>query len=320
VTRIAFDNSRDMSVSDELLERLGELKRERNAVILAHNYQRDEVQDAADFVGDSLGLSQQAAKTSAAVILFCGVDFMAETAAMLCPEKTVIVPDRHAGCPMANMVGVRELVELKKRHPSALVVCYVNSSAEVKAESDICCTSANAVDVLRSLPADREIIFIPDRSLGEYASGMAGRSVILWPGYCPTHHRITAAHLEQAMAEHPLAKVVVHPECTSDVIAMADHVASTSGILRYCRESEAEEFIIGTEMGILHRLRKENPSKRFYEASPFADCPNMKLNTLEKMVWALEEMKYRITVPEPVCSGARDAIERMLELSARRRE
>jgi len=299
----------------ELLERLNRLKRERGAVILAHNYQRGEVQDVADFVGDSLELARQAAGTEAKVILFCGVDFMAETAAILCPDKKVLVPDLHAGCPMANMVTVRELRRKKRRHPDALVVCYVNSSAAVKAESDVCCTSANAVNMLKGLPADREIIFVPDQSLGDYAARQSGRKVILWPGYCPTHHRILADHVERAKAEHPQAEVVVHPECTADVIAVADHVASTSGMLRVCREGNAGEFIIGTEIGLLHRLRKENPDNVFYPASPLADCPNMKLNTLEKMVWALEDMAYEITVPEAVASKARRAIERMIEIS-----
>ena len=301
-------------MSETLLDKLNRLKRARNAVILAHNYQRAEVQDAADYVGDSLGLSRQAAQTTADVILFCGVDFMAETAAILCPAKRVLVPDLHAGCPMANMVTARELRQLKAQHPQALVVCYVNSSAEVKAESDVCCTSANAVQVLQRLPEDKEIIFVPDRSLGEYAAGKAGRKVILWPGYCPTHHRILAEDIRKARGEHPGAEVVVHPECTSDVIALADHVASTTGILRVCRESAAAEFIIGTEIGLLHRLRKENPSKRFYPASPLSDCPNMKINTLEKMVWSLEEMIYPITVPEPIAAKARLAIQRMLEV------
>ena len=301
-------------MNDELLERLNSLKAERGAVILAHNYQRGEVQDAADFVGDSLGLSRQAAKTDAPVILFCGVDFMAETAAILCPGKTVLVPDLHASCPMANMITARELREWKRKRPDAPVVCYVNSTAEVKAESDICCTSANAVGVLKNLPEDREILFVPDQSLGHYAAQKSGRRVILWPGYCPTHHRILAEHIERARAEHPGAEVVVHPECTPDVIALADHVASTSGTLRVCAESGAEEFIIGTEIGLLHRLRKENPGKRFYPATPLADCPNMKLNTVEKMVWSLEDMAYKIAVPEPIASAARRAIERMLEI------
>lgn len=298
-----------------LVDKLQQLKAARNAVILAHNYQRPEVQDAADYVGDSLGLARTAAKTKADVILFCGVDFMAETAAILCPNQKVLIPDPRAGCPMANMLSLRELQELKKQHPNALVVCYVNSSAEVKAESTICCTSSNAVQVLKSLPRDQEVLFVPDRSLGEYAAREAGRDVILWPGYCPTHHRVLAEDLRRAKHEHPEALIVVHPECTSDVIALADRVASTTGILDFCRASPAKEFIIGTEIGLLHRLGKENPDKRFYPASPHADCPNMKLNTLEKMVWSLEDMVYEFKVAEPVASRAREAIERMLHIS-----
>jgi len=301
--------------TESLLERLRRLKAERGAVILAHNYQRPEVQDAADFVGDSLGLSRRAAATDAPVVLFCGVDFMAETAAIICPDRKVLVPDIHAGCPMAYMITLRQLREWKAEHPDALVVCYVNSTAEIKAESDICCTSANAVAVLRSLPPDREILFIPDQSLGDYAARRSGRRVALWPGYCPTHHRILAEDIRRAKAEHPQAEVVVHPECTPDVIALADHVASTGGMLRVCRESPAREFIIGTEIGLLHRLRRENPDKGFYPASPLADCPDMKLNTLEKMVWSLEDMQYEVRVPEPVASRARRAIERMLDIS-----
>jgi len=302
-------------VSTELLEKLAALKRERKAIILAHNYQRGEVQDAADYVGDSLGLSRRAAATDAEVILFCGVDFMAETAAILCPEKTVIVPDRHAGCPMADMVTARELRREKEKHPSAVVVCYVNTSAEVKAESDICCTSANAVAVVKSVPGDREIIFVPDQSLGGWAAKQAGREVILWPGYCPTHHRILPEELARVRAAHPQAKVLMHPEALEEVVREADYVGSTTGILRYCRESDAMEFIIGTENGILHRLRKENPGKSFYPAARLADCPNMKLNTLEKMVWSLEDMEYRVTVPEEVRVRALGCIERMLAIS-----
>jgi len=298
-----------------LTDRLARLKEDRRAVILAHNYQVAEVQDVADFVGDSLGLSQQAARTDAEVILFAGVHFMAETAKMLCPEKTVLIPDPNAGCPMANMVTERQLAQRKKEHPGATVVCYVNSSAAIKAMSDICCTSANAVKVVASIPTDREVLFIPDKSLGHYVADQLGRDLILWPGYCPTHHRILAADTQRVKREHPEAKVVVHPECTPDVIALADAVASTSGILRYCRETEADEFFIGTEVGLLHRLRKENPQKTFYEVSPLADCPNMKLNTLEKLVWSLEEMIYEVTVPEEVADRARLAIQRMLDLS-----
>ncbi len=298
-----------------LTEKLARLKVERQAVILAHNYQIGEVQDVADFVGDSLALSQQAAGTDAQVILFAGVHFMAETAKLLCPEKTVLVPDLNAGCPMANMVAPRELGEGKKEHPDAAVVCYVNSSAAIKAMSDICCTSANAVKVVASVPTEREVLFIPDQSLGHYVADQLGRELILWPGYCPTHHRILAADIERLRQEHPGAKVVVHPECTTDVIALADAVASTSGILRYCEQSEARGFIIGTEIGLLHRLRKENPAKTFYPPSPLTDCPNMKLNTLEKLVWSLEDLVYEVSVPAEIAEKARLAIERMLELS-----
>ncbi|MFP4055269.1 MAG: quinolinate synthase NadA [Candidatus Brocadiia bacterium] len=298
-----------------LADRLQELKSRRGAVILAHNYQTGEVQDVADFTGDSLGLSQQAARTDAPVILFCGVHFMAETAKILCPGKTVLVPDLNAGCPMANMVTPRQLEQLKSRHPGAVVVCYVNSSAAVKAASDICCTSSNAVKIVDSVPRDREVIFVPDQSLGDYVAKQLGRELILWAGYCPTHHRILARDVQALQAEHPQALFVCHPECTADVIALADHVASTSGMLRFCRESDAREFIIGTEVGLLHRLRKENPEKTFYEVSYLADCPNMKLNTLEKMVWALEDMAYEVTVPPEIADQARRAIQRMLDLS-----
>lgn len=300
---------------DELLARLADLKKRREAVILAHNYQRPEVQDAADFVGDSLGLSRQAAQTEAKVILFCGVDFMAETAAIICPDKVVLSPDRHAGCPMANMVTARELRQAKTQHPGAAVVCYVNSTAEVKAESDYCCTSANAVQVLQAVPGGREILFVPDQSLGQYAAEKAGRKVILWPGYCPTHHRILPQDIHRAREEHPGAEVVVHPECVAEVVRLADHVSSTSGMLRVCAESKAKEFVIGTEIGLLHRLRRENPGKRFHPATELADCPNMKLNTIEKMVWSLEDMEWQVVVPEDVAAKARRAIDRMLEIA-----
>ena len=304
-----------MTTVETLTERLARLKAERRAVILAHNYQIGEVQDVADYVGDSLGLSQQAARTQAEVILFAGVHFMAETAKILCPDKTVLVPDPNAGCPMANMVTPRELARRRAQHPDAVVVCYVNSSAAIKAMSDICCTSANAERVVASISPERPVLFIPDASLGHYVAEKTGRDLILWPGYCPTHHRILASGIQRLTREHPGARVVVHPECTAEVIALAHTVASTSGILRYCRESPDREFIIGTEVGILHRLRKENPGKVFYAASPLADCPNMKLNTLEKLVWSLEDMVYPVTVSEEVAEGARRAIQRMLELS-----
>jgi len=296
-------------------ERIRKLKVDRDAVILVHNYQPGDVQDMGDFVGDSLGLSRQAGQTDAEVILFCGVHFMAETAKIISPQKRVIVPDLNAGCPMANMVTVRELREMKGKHPDAVVVTYVNSSAAVKAESDVCCTSANAVKVVASVPEDREVLFVPDRNLGDYVARQLGRRLILWNGYCPTHQRVLPDHVRAAKRKHPDALVVVHPECVAETIGLADHVGSTTGILRFCARSDAREFIIGTEVGILHRLRKENPGKTFHEASPLADCPNMKLTTLEKMLWSLEDLVYEVTVPEDIIARARRAIDRMLEIS-----
>jgi len=302
-------------VSDSIIEKISELKKKHNAVILAHNYQRGEIQDVADFVGDSLGLSQQAAKTDADLIVFCGVHFMAETAALLSPDKTVIMPDEHAGCPMASMITARELKEKKKLYPNAKVVCYVNTTAAVKAESDICCTSSNAVKIVSSIPEDEVIIFVPDKSLGAYVSSCLDREMIYWEGYCPTHHRILAEQIVKMKSDHPEAEVVVHPECTPDVIALADHVASTTGILKYANSSNSKEFVIGTEIGILHRMKKENPDKIFMPVTPLSDCPNMKLNTLEKLLWSLEDLQFVVTVPEDIAVKARQAIQRMLDLS-----
>jgi len=302
-------------VSDSIIEKISELKKKHNAVILAHNYQRGEIQDVADFVGDSLGLSQQAARTDADLIVFCGVHFMAETAALLSPDKTVIMPDEHAGCPMASMITARELREKKKHYPNAKVVCYVNTTAAVKAESDICCTSSNAVKIVSSIPEDEDIIFVPDKSLGAYVSSCLGREMIYWEGYCPTHHRILADQIVKMKSDHPDAEVVVHPECTPDVIALADHVASTTGILNYAKSSNSKEFVIGTEIGILHRMKKENPDKTFMPVTPLSDCPNMKLNTLEKLLWSLEDIQFVVTVPEEIAIEARKAIQRMLDLS-----
>jgi quinolinate synthase len=302
-------------VSDPIVEKISELKKKHNAVILAHNYQRGEIQDVADFVGDSLGLSQQAAKTDADLIVFCGVHFMAETAALLSPDKTVIMPDENAGCPMASMITARELKAKKKLYPDAKVVCYVNTTAAVKAESDVCCTSSNAVKIVSSFPEDVEIIFVPDKSLGAYVSSCLDREMMYWEGYCPTHHRILAEQIVKMKSEHPEAKVVVHPECTPDVIALADHVASTTGILKYAKTSTSKEFVIGTEIGILHRMKKENPDKIFMPVTSLSDCPNMKLNTLEKLLWSLEDTQFVVTVLEEIAVKARQAIQRMLGLS-----
>ena len=297
-----------------LIEEILRLKRERNAIILAHNYQLGEVQDIADFVGDSLELSQKAAQTDAEVIVFCGVHFMAETASILCPDKTVLLPDIHAGCPMADMITAEGLRQKKKEHPGATVVCYVNSSAEVKAESDVCCTSANAVRIVEKLADGREILFVPDQYLGHYVSTKTGREMILWPGFCPTHLRIKSQDIIRMKQEHPRARVVVHPECRPEVIALADEVLSTGGLCRFAARTEAEEVVVGTELGIIHRLRKENPDKRFIPASEQAVCPRMKLITLENVLWSLEEMAPEVKVPEEIRLRAKAAVDKMLEV------
>jgi len=293
--------------------RLRELKEKHRAVILAHYYQRGEIQDAADFVGDSFQLSQKAASTDAEVIVFCGVHFMAESAKILSPEKIVLLPEPRAGCPMADMVDAEGLRELKARHPGVPVVSYVNTSAAVKAESDICCTSSNALKVVNSLEAD-EIIFTPDRNLGSWIAAHTDKKLILWDGYCNTHERLTLEQIQEAKAAHPDALVVVHPECRPEVTAAADHVASTAGMVRFVRESSAREFIIGTEGGLLHLLQKECPEKRFYLASPRLLCPNMKSNTLPKVVRALETLTPQIEVPEDIRQRAALALERMLSV------
>jgi len=298
---------------EQLSERIGRLKVERNAILLVHNYQLPEVQDIADFLGDSLGLSRQAAATDADTIVFCGVHFMAETAAILSPQKAVLLPVLEADCPMARMITPERLQAMKDGHPGAKVVTYVNSTAEIKAMSDYCCTSANAVKVLRAVDED-EVIFVPDRWLGSYAARFVNKKVYCHDGFCPTHHRIMPAHILRLKHDHPAAEVVVHPECPASVVELADAVESTTGICNYVRARSAEEFIIGTEVGLLYRLEKENPGKRFYAPSYVAVCPNMKMTTLETIVWALEDMEHRITVPEPIASAARASIDRMLEL------
>jgi quinolinate synthase len=297
----------------ELIEKISAFKKRRNAVILAHNYQLGEVQDIADFVGDSLDLSQRAAETAADVIVFCGVHFMAETASILCPDKVVLLPDSNAGCPLANMITVERLRATKKEHPQAVVVCYINSSAEVKAESDVCCTSANAVKVVESLDA-REILFVPDQYLGHYVSTKTDKKMTLWPGFCPTHARIKPERIKELKKEYPQAKVVVHPECTPEVIALADEVLSTSGMCRYARRDEVREMVVGTEMGIIHRLKKENPGKRFIPISEQAICPNMKLITLEKVLWSLEDMGPEVKVPEGIRLKAKAVVDKMLKI------
>ncbi len=299
------------SIVDEILK----LKRERNAVILAHNYQLGEVQDIADFVGDSLELSQKASKTQADVIVFCGVHFMAETAAIICPDRTVLLPELHAGCPMANMITPAGLRKKKKEYPGATVVCYVNTTAAVKAESDICCTSANAVKVVQSLDPASQVIFVPDQYLGGWVAEQTGREMVLWPGYCPTHARILPEDIIRRKAEHPNAKVLVHPECRPEAKALADAVLSTGGMTRYARESGASEMIIGTEIGIIHRLQTENQGKRFYPVSEQAVCPRMKLIALDTILLSMRNNSHIIKIPETVRVKAARAVDRMLAVT-----
>lgn len=303
----------NLDVDARLIEEILHLKKDKNAIILAHNYQLGEIQDIADFVGDSLELSQKAAQTGAAVIVFCGVHFMAETASILCPDKRVLLPDLQAGCPMANMVTVEGLRQKKEEYPEVTVVCYVNSTADVKAESDVCCTSANAVKIVRNLPEQRKILFVPDQYLGYFVSDKTGREMILWPGFCPTHARIRSQDITRLKHDYPQAKVVVHPECTPEVTALADEVLSTGGICRFAHDTAAVDIIVGTEIGILHRLRKENPDKRFIPASEQAVCPRMKLITLENVLWSLQEMAPEVKVPEEIRLRAKSAVDRMLE-------
>ena len=302
-----------MADNAEIIAEIQRLRTQRRAVILAHNYQRPEVQDIADFTGDSLGLSREAARTDAEVIVFCGVHFMAQTAKLLSPEKTVLLPEREAGCPMADMITPEQLREFKAQHPGAPVVAYVNTTAEVKAESDICCTSANAIEVVRAVEAPK-VLFIPDKNLGRWVQQhVPEKEIIVYPGFCPTHQYITAEDIRQAKREHPNAKVLAHPECTEEVLALADVVRSTSGMIRYARESEDTEFIVATELGILHPLSKDNPGKRFWPLFS-ALCPNMKLTTLESVRRSLERNEHVIEIAPDIAARARAAVERMVQV------
>jgi quinolinate synthase len=301
----------------EIVADIVRLKKERHAVILAHNYQRGEIQDVADFLGDSLGLTQQAAKTDAKVIVFCGVHFMAETAAIMNPDKLVLIPDREAGCSLASMISAESLRRWKAEHPNAVVVSYINCTAEVKAESDYICTSTNALKVVEAVPADKEILFAPDQFLGAWVRARTGRKMHLWPGYCHVHNRIRTDEIKKLKADHPKAEFVMHPECgcSTSCMPLADKVASTEGIVKHVHDSPRSEFIIGTDAGILHRLHKENPQKVFFPAAEEAACEFMRLNTLEKLLWSLEDLEYKVTVPEEIAKKARLAIQRMLDIS-----
>jgi quinolinate synthase len=299
-------------MNEQLIKQIEDLKAKRDAVILAHNYQPGEIQDLADFTGDSLGLSIQASETDADVIVFCGVRFMAETAAILSPEKTVLLPDKFAGCPMADMITAEQLRALKQEHPDSLVVCYVNSSAEVKAESDYCCTSSNAVEIVNSLPEDKRILFVPDQHLGQFVAERTGRELVLWPGYCTTHVLITADDIKTARAKYPDAIVMAHPECTEPVKEASDELLSTGQMLKFAAMGTAKRFIIATENGIIHALKKKNPEAEFFPATERAICPNMKKITLDKVVGSLQEMQYKITVPEAIRIKAEKSLDRMV--------
>jgi len=300
-----------------LQEQISVLKKERNAVILAHNYQIGEVQDVADFVGDSLGLSQQATKTSADVIVFCGVHFMAETASILAPTKKVLIPDLDAGCSLSDMITAEALRKWKTEHPGAVVVAYVNTTAEVKAESDYCCTSSNAVKVVQSIPADKEILFVPDMYLGNFVREKTGRKIHLWPGYCGVHSRIPAVRIEELRREHPKAELLIHPECGCSTPHMmrVDQILSTEGIYQRPSVSKAPEFVVATEVGILHRLKRQYPGRTFIPVSEDAICGYMKKITLEKVLWALQDMQYEVKVPPETAAKARLAIDRMVAIA-----
>jgi quinolinate synthase len=300
------------SITEEILA----LKKERNAIILAHNYQIGEIQDLADVVGDSLRLAQEAAKSDAKVILFCGVHFMAETASILCPDKKVLVPDVAAGCSLADMVLPEEIRKWKQSYPDGVVVCYINTSAAVKAECDYCCTSSNAEKVVSSIPADKEILFVPDFFLGTFVKQKTGRKIHLWGGYCPTHIMIQPADIERIRTEHPAAEFIMHPECgcLTKSMHLADRILSTEGMTRYVGESKAKEFIVATEIGVLHRMKKYNPEKTFIPASKDSICQYMKLNTLEKIVLSLENLQVEVKVPSDLAQRAKLPIERMLAI------
>ncbi|MCJ2542399.1 quinolinate synthase NadA [Thermostichus vulcanus] len=309
----------------EITQEIAKLKTEKNAVILAHNYQVPEVQDIADFVGDSLGLSQAAAQTDAEIIVFCGVHFMAETASILCPEQRVLLPDLEAGCSLAAMIDAEQLRQWKAEHSDAVVVSYVNTTAEVKAESDYCCTSANALKIIQAIPPEQEILFLPDMFLGAYLEKVTGRKMHIWPGECHVHAGIHPREIDAMHAIHPEAELLIHPECgcsTSCMYYQATgdskgkvHILSTEGMIQHARRSLAKEFIVATEVGIVHRLQKEMTDKTFYPASERAICQYMKKITLEKVWISLQEEIYEVRVPEPTASKARRAIERMLALA-----
>ena len=300
----------------DIVAEIKRLAKKQNAVILAHTYQIGEVQDIADVVGDSLALSQEAAKSTADIIVFCGVHFMAETAAILAPTKTVLLPDLEAGCSLAATADAVQVRAWKAQHPGAVVVAYVNTTAEVKAESDYCCTSSNAVRVVEAIPADKEILFLPDMFLGQFVREKTGRKIHLWPGSCHVHYAIKDEDIEAQKKAHPGVELMVHPECgcLSSALKHADFIASTSGMVRHAKDSPSKTFLVATETGILHTMKKQNPEKTFIPVARAAQCEFMKKITVEKVLWSLQSLKHRITVPPDIAAKARQAIDRMVRL------
>lgn len=309
----------DLKYNEALKKKIEKLKKKRNAVIIVHNYQRDEIQEIADISGDSLALSQAAVRTDADVIIFCGVQFMAESASILNPGKTVLLPVMEAGCPLADMITPEKLRAKKKEYSEAAVVCYVNSSAEVKAESDISCTSSNAVDIVRSLK-EKDVIFVPDKNLGRYVqSQVPEKNIILWDGFCPTHIRVQGEDIARAKQSYPHAEVIAHPECNPEVLALSDHICSTGGMFKYVKESRSGEFIISTESGMLYKLQKDNPGKKFYLPTPHLVCANMKLITLGWVAHSLEDMVYEIKVSGEVRDKAKKTLDKMLAVTGEKK-
>ena len=311
----------EIDASLDLFAEIEKLKKEKNAVILAHYYQVGDIQDVADYIGDSLGLSQQAAKTEAELIVFAGVHFMAETAKILNPHKKVVLPDLRAGCSLAEGCPPKEFAEFKAAHPDHIVITYINSSAEIKALSDIICTSSNAVQIVNSLPKDQKIIFAPDKNLGAYVAKQTGRDLVLWNGACMVHEIFSQQRILKLKEQNPDAKIIAHPECEEPILALADFIGSTTALLNYSKKSEAQSFIVATETGILHQMQKDSPTKTFIPAPPTTncacnDCPHMKLNTLEKLYLCLRDEKPEIIVPEETRIGAEKSIRRMLDISA----
>lgn len=309
----------DIKYKEHLQRKIADLKQQKNALIVAHNYQRDEIQEIADITGDSYALAREVTKAKEKVVVFCGVKFMAESASILNPDKTILLPVEEAGCPLAEMATVEKLRQKKEEYPEAAVVSYVNSTAAVKAESDICCTSSNAIDVIKSLK-ENKVIFVPDKNLGRYVrEHVPEKEIILWEGYCIVHMRLTKEEVVKTKTLYPEAEFIAHPECRKEVLELADYIGSTAGMIKYVKECPRKEFIVGTELGIIYKLKRDNPEKEFYVPTEQFVCANMKLTTLGWLARSLEQMVYKIEVPEDVAARARKALSRMMEVMEKKK-